>query len=246
MNITPANLAALAALASVASWCTSVRAASDSYDRPSLTDVYAALCVALVSPHAANLAGLAEDLTTWCNLARGRVYAQRAELAPSTLAALVLRAEEAAAAVRAAGEVMDGDPEDTAGDAFVEALLREHAPDPSPAPRVTAPRYPTPPRARRATPAGSARPADGGAGLCFTCARGGARRAPRPVARGRGRRLPVAPLARRRVTTCNPTETTMNPLDNLTFDVLPAHAGRPARVPRRLRRLRPRRQPRRR
>ena len=135
MNITPANLAALAALASVASWCTSVRAASDSYDRPSLTDIYAALCAALASLHAANLTGLADDLTTWCSLARGQVYAQRAELAPSTLAALVLRAEEAAAAVRAAGEVMDGDPDDTAGDAFVEALLREHAPDPSPAPR---------------------------------------------------------------------------------------------------------------
>jgi len=168
MNITPANLAALAALASVASWCTSVRAASDSYDRPSLTDVYAALCVALVSPHAANLAGLAEDLTTWCNLARGRVYAQRAELAPSTLAALVLRAEEAAAAVRAAGEVMDGDPDDTAGDAFVEALLRERAPDPSrgsPDDGAEVPAGPTCDACGERPPAGDA------SGLCFTCAR---------------------------------------------------------------------------
>lgn len=172
MNITPANLAALAALASVASWCTSVRAASDSYDRPSLTDVYAALCEALVSPHAANLAGLADDLTAWCALARGRVFTGRAvELTPSALAALVLRAEEAAAAVRAAGEVMDGDPEDTAGDAFVEALLREHAPDPSPRAPSDGAEEPDAPAGPTCDACGERPPADGGAGLCFTCAR---------------------------------------------------------------------------
>jgi len=149
--LSPALLAAVAALASVASWCTSVRATSDSYDRPSLTDIYAALGAALASPHAANLAALADALDAWRELARGRV-----------------RAAGIAARDGAAG-LYDYDPEDRAGDAAVEAYLLSHAPDPSPAAEHDGAEVPDAPAGPTCEACGEQPPADGAAGLCFAC-----------------------------------------------------------------------------